>query len=236
MSLVTVVWSAIGAVASLLAIMYGLVWAMDRKARASLAFAFECLAMVGTVVIELGMMYSTTPQEWGEWLRWIQIPTLVRTVGMAAFIRFYFDTARSWLIWALIASRSIVLIAGFLTDPNFNFARIDSIDRIPFLGEPVTGVGQADTSPHQWFATVSTYLVLVFVLDASITLWRRGTRDARRKAIVIGGAVLLSFILRTTLTQLMIYGVVHLPALLSPPELIVLGAMTFELSRETLRT
>jgi hypothetical protein len=98
MSYVTIIWSVIAAGSLVLAIMYGLVWVMDRKARASLAFAFECLSIVGSVVVELGMMYATTPEEWGEWVRWAQIPVFVRTVALVAFIRFYFDTGRSWLI------------------------------------------------------------------------------------------------------------------------------------------
>lgn len=235
MSYVTIIWSVSAAGSLLLAIMYGLVWAMDRTARPSLAFAFECLAVVGSVVIELGMMYSATPEEWGEWVRWAQVPIFVRTIALLAFIRFYFDAGRSWLIWTIVAARSIVLAAGFLTDPNFNFTRIDSIDRILFLGEPVTVVGQAVVSPYQWFATVTTYLVLVFVLDALINLWRRGTRDARRKAVVIGGAVFLAWIVSATLSQLVIYGIARLPVMLSPPDLIVIVAMTFELSRDALR-
>jgi two-component system, LuxR family, sensor kinase FixL len=236
MSLVTIVWSVVAAGALLLAIMHGLMWAMDRKARPSLAVVFLCLSIVSSVVVELGMMYSTTPEKWGEWVRWAQIPLFVRTVGLVAFLRLYFDTGRSWLIWTIVSARAIVLIAGFLTaDPNFNFARIDSIDRIPFLGEQVTVVGRAVVSPHQWFASVSICLVLVFIVDASLTLWRRGTRDARRKVIVIGGAAFLSWTLAITVAQLVVFGIVHLPALFSPPDLIVLGAMTFELSRDTLR-
>jgi signal transduction histidine kinase len=235
MSYVTVVWSVIAACALLLALMYGIVWLLDRKARAALAFSFEALAVVGSVIVELGMMHATTPEQWGEWVRWNQVPILVRTAALCAFIRFYFETGRLWLMWAAIGARSIVLVAGFLVDPNFNFSRIDSIDRIPFLGEQVSIVGQAVTSSHQWFATLATSLVLVFVADASLTLWRKGTRDARRKVIVIGGATFLSWAIGSGYTTLMVYGDVRLPALLTPPFLIMLAAMTFELSRDTLR-
>lgn len=235
MSYVTVVWSVIAACALLLALMYGLVWILDRKARAALAFSFESLAVVGSVIVELGMMYAATPEEWGEWVRWNQVPILARTAALCAFIRFYFQAGRLWLMWTAIGARVVVLVAGFLLDPNFNFSRIDSIDRIPFLGEQVSIVGQAVTSPHQWVATLATSLVLVFVADASFTLWRRGTRDARRKVIVIGGATFLSWTVGATYTTLMVYGDVRLPALLSPPFVIMLAAMTFELSRDALR-
>jgi two-component system, LuxR family, sensor kinase FixL len=234
MSYVTVIWSVIASGSLLLALMYGCVWIMDRKARASLAFAFEALAIVGTVIVELGMMHSSSPEEFGEWVRWTQVPVLVRTAALVAFIHYYFGTARPWLMASVVGSRLIVAVAGFIVDPNFNFSRIDSIARIPFLGEQVTILDQAQPSPYQWFALLTASLVLVFIVDSSLTLWRKGTPEARRKTIVIGGATLLSMTLATAYTQLLIYDVVRLPALMSPPYLIMLTAMTFELSRETL--
>ena len=235
MSIVTVIWSVIASGSLLLALMYGCVWLMDRKARAALAFSFESLSIVLSVIVELGMMHATTPEEWGDWVRWNQVPVFIRTAALVAFIHHYFGTARPWLVAATIGSRAIVLVAGFLMDPNFNFSRIDSIGRTMFLGEEVTIFGSAVTSPYQWFATVSAYLVLVFVADASIQLWRKGTPEARRKVIVIGGAVFLSWALGATYTQIMVYQGLRVPVLLSPPYLIMIAAMTFELSRDTLR-
>jgi two-component system, LuxR family, sensor kinase FixL len=235
MSYVTVIWSVIASGSLLLALMYGCVWIMDRKAYASLAFAFEALSIVLSVIVELGMMHASSPEEWGEWVRWNQIPVFLRTAALVAFVRIYFGTGRTWLMVATIGSRLIIAIASFVMDPNFNFTRIDSIDKTQFLGEQVTTIGSAVTSPYQWLATVSVCLVLVFVADASISLWRQGTRDARRKAIVIGGATFLSWAVGVTYTQIMVYQGARLPVLLSPPYLIMLAAMTFELSRDTLR-
>ena len=132
MSYVTVIWTAIGACSLVLACMYATAWAYDRKARASLAFAVEALAIVMTVVVELEMMHASTPEEWGEWVRWAQIPIFLRTAGLLAFIWYYFETGRAWLLWLLIGSRVVILVAGFLIDPNFNFERIDSIEQVPF--------------------------------------------------------------------------------------------------------
>lgn len=235
MSHVTVIWSVIASSSLLLALMYGCVWLMDRKARAALAFSFEALSIVLSVIVELGMMYSTSPEEWGEWVRWNQVPVLLRTTALVAFIHYYFGTGRPWLMVATIGSRLFIAVAGFIIDPNFNFSRIDSIGYTQFLGEQVTIFGSAVTSPYQWFATLSASLVLIFVADASISLWRKGTPDARRKVIVIGGATFLSWAVGVTYTQLMVYQDLRLPVLLSPPYLIMLAAMTFELSRDTLR-
>lgn len=234
MSNITILWSMVGAFSLLLGVMYGLVWVMDRRASAHLAFACEALAIAGTVVIELHLMRATTAAEWGELVRWSQIPLCVRFISTVIFIRLYFGTGRLPLIWAVVALRVGILITGFVVDPNFNYSRIDSIEHIQFLGETVAVVGRAVPSGWQWIATLSTVCVLVFVLDASIQLWRQNTAAGRRRALVIGGATLLSTAIGIFYTQLMILGGLRVPVLLSLPYLIMLAAMAVEVSRDTL--
>src|SRR4051794_152084 len=161
MSAVTVIWSTIAACSLLLAFMYGVVWAMDRKAWSSLAFSLDALALVGTAIIEMQMMTADTPQSWGMWVRWIQIPIFLRSACLAVFIRLFFGTGRPWLMWTIVGLRFFILVTGFLVDPNFNFSHIDSIERIPFLGEEVTVVGIAAARHLQWIATLELVLILV---------------------------------------------------------------------------
>ena len=235
MNFVTIIWSVVAAGALLLALMHTAIWLMDRKARASLAFAVEAYSIVISAILELGLMHAATPAEWGEWVRWVQVPILLRTVGLVAFIWFYFGTGSAGLAWFLILGRALIFVVGFIVDPNFNFTVIHSIDQVHFLGQQITTLGVGEPRSYQWFATLNTYLVLVFIAHASIQLWRKGTPEARRKVIVIGGAAFVSWIIANTYTQLMIFGGVKGPVLLSPPFLIMLMAMTFELSRDTLR-
>jgi len=234
-SYVNLIWSTIAASSLLLSLMYGLVWSMDRKSWAHLAFAVDALALVGTVVAELHMMRADSAASWGEWIRWIQVPIFLRAACSAVFIRLYFGTGRFWLMWTVIGLRLFILVVGFAVDPNFNFSHIESIDRIPFLGEIVTVVGDARPRNLQWVATLELVLMQIYVLDASIQLWRRGDRDSRRKALIIGGAMMASHGLESLYSQLMILAGVRLPALLSPPYMLMLAAMTVELSRDTLR-
>jgi two-component system sensor kinase FixL len=235
MSYITIIWSVVAACSLLLALIYGMVWIMDRQARASLAFACMALAIIGSVVVEIGMMHATTPETWGEWVRWSQVPIFVRVAATVTFIRLYFGVGRNWLMWLVIGLRLAIMLVGFAIDPNFIFARIDSIEQIVFLGETVTVLGDAVPADWQWVATFTSLLFLVFVVDASVQLWRTGSSDARRKAIVIGGATFISAAVGTLYTQLMIWEEIQAPVMLSPPYLIMLGAMTFELSRDTLR-
>jgi two-component system, LuxR family, sensor kinase FixL len=235
MSHVITLWLLVAAASLMLAVIHALIWLYDRQARANLAFAMVSLGLAGIVWVELGMMYSPTADEWGQWVRWYQVPHLVHIVAMLAFVRLYFGTGRLWLMWTIIGLRLLILLVNFAIPPNFNFQRIDTVNRIYFLGEPVTVVGQAVPAPWQWIATITTILYLLFVFDAAHALWRRHTSDARRKAMVVGGSILGAGAIAILNSQLVIWGVWKMPTLISPPFLLTVAAMALELSRQTLR-
>jgi len=78
-------------------------------------------------------------------------------------------------------------------------------------------------------------LVLVFVLDASLQLWRKGTPDGRRRAVVVGGSVGL-FIACAIVNGLLVRtGTVHAPYFISLCFVFIVVAMGYELSRDVIR-
>ncbi len=235
MSYVTVAWSVVASFALLLGLMYGFVWLMDRRARGSLAFAVFAFGLVGVVIVELGMMYASTAAEWGEWVRWIHAPGFLVLVGLTVFVRLHFKAGRPWLMWIFIASRCLILVMALSATTNFNFESIDSISRISFLGEEVSVVGTAVASRWQWLGSLSWVLLLAYLVDACSTLWHRGSPAGRRAAINLGSAVLVSATIAFLYIQLTIWENVKLPALISPPFLILLSAMAFEMSRDQSR-
>src|SRR5262245_7686654 len=141
--------------------MYGTVWLLDRKSHASLVFVFLALALIGSVVTEMGMMHAQTAESWGEWGRWSQLPISLRVATTALFVRLYFGTGRDWLMWTIIGLRLFILVTGFIVDPNFNFERIESVRHVEFLGDTVTLIGKATPSDWQWISTVTSVLVSV---------------------------------------------------------------------------
>jgi len=235
MSYVTLVWSTAAAAALLLALMHSFVWMYDRRARANLAFAIASFCLCGGAVIELGMLRSDTPQEWANWVWWMQIPIFGLVCGIALFMRLYLRAGHLWLLGALIALRGAVLVINLFSDPSLNFAHIDSIAQVPFLGEPVTVVAGAATGKYQWLALIAVVLLVMFIVDVGATLWRRNAPDDRRILALIVVPVLATIVLSSVLTQLVIWRVVQMPILLVPPFLIALTAMGFEVNRDLLR-
>lgn len=235
MSSVTVLWSMSAGAALLLGVTHVLVWALDRRAWANLAFAVLAVSVSAIAAIELAMMQSATAEEWGIWLRWCHIPIFVAVAATLAFVRLYFDAGSLLLGAGIIVLRVVILAANFVLEPNFNFSRIDSVQRIPFLGDQVSVIGSAVASPLQWLATLSGVLFVTFVAHATFTVWQRGGTEARRKALVIGGSMFLFASISVVCTQLMIWGVVRIPALIAVPFLVALLAMAAEMSRDVLR-
>jgi len=236
MNLVTITWSMAAAAALTLSLIHALVWATDRKRTSELLFAIIALAVAEVAPTEIGMMHSATPLEYGQWVRWFHVPIFVVITGMVLFVRVHLGTGRVWLAWTIIAARCVVLAGNFLLpQPNFTWREISSLRQIPFLGEQVSVVASAVTGSGQWLATGSVLLFAVYIADATVTLWRRGGSDARRRAALVGGGILAFVVLSIAETQLVVWGIVRAPVIVTPLFMVTIAAMAFELSREFLR-
>src|SRR6185295_9514505 len=102
------------------------------------------------------------------------------------------------------------------------------------LGETIA-LPEGVVSPWTHLGELSSLLVLAFVVDAWLTLWRRGTSEDRRRAVVVGGSITLFILVAAGLSALVHAKVIDLPYLVSFPFLGVIAAMGYELSRDVLR-
>ncbi len=232
---VAILWSMIAAGALLLGFVHFLRWLLDRKARADLAFAVAALSFAGIALVEVGGMHARDAAEWGEWIRWTHLPLFGLWVGLLAFIQLFLGTGRPWLLWMMLGLRGLILVVNFVVHPNINFHEIASIEQIRFLGAQVTVVGDSTPGRWQFLGLLSSLLLAVFVLDASIRRWRTGDAGQRRGAVLVGGSVFMMVLIAVIHTQLIIYGAMQIPFLITPAILLPLLAMSFELSYDMLR-
>jgi two-component system sensor kinase FixL len=234
LSKVTIAWSMIGAGVLTLGLVHGARWALDRRAHADLAFSVLAISFAWVALSELNMLFAPSAEAWGQWVRWMHPALFGLVVGTAVFVHLHLGTGRRWLLWSIIAIRAAILVINYWTYPNFNFAEINSVLRIPFMGESVTVVGEAVTGRLQFLGALSSALLVIFVFDASVTLWRRGGAANQRRAAVVGGSILVSVVLAVAYTQLVVWQLARLPILITPCFLVALLAMSFDLSSEML--
>lgn len=231
MSWVTVIWS-VGAGASLtLAFLQFIVWCKDWTARASFALAVGAVAVAFFAGLELALMRAETPAQFDTVARWIHVPAWVLIVSIVAFVRLYLNAGRRWLAWTIVVVRTLALILNFVLSPNINYRQVIALRHIPFLGESVSlPVGV----PNPWMlvAQSSLLLLVIFALDATITVWRRGNR---KKALIVGGSIVLLVVLASAQAVAMTWGIVAMPLAVSLFYLTLVAAMAYELSYDLIR-
>ena len=88
-------------------------------------------------------------------------------------------------------------------------------------------------APNPWglLSTISLFLLLIFSVDAAITVWRRGDR---RRAVLVGGSMIFGAILAWHV-PLVIWGLIDMPFFLGFTYTAIVAAMGYELSNDLAR-
>ena len=231
MSLVTTLWSMEAAAALTLAVLYGVVWSIERRNFANLTVCFVAIAMAGLARCEVGMMHAATAAEYSEWVRLAYLPVSVVLLGQMLFVHFFLGSGRRDLLWTVVALRLVVLAGNFLTTSTFAWRSLGGVQHVPFLGEWVSVPGPIVVRSWHWLSVASCVLLILFVVDASLRLWRRGGAEDRRKALVAGLGVGGPLLASTLYAQGVLLGALPLPLLVTPSFLITIIVMAVELSR-----
>jgi two-component system, LuxR family, sensor kinase FixL len=231
MNWVTVIWS-VGAGACLtLAVIHIVVWWKDRTQRANLVFSLMAVAVAVFAALELAMMRAETPEEWAVAVRWVHVPIWVIIASLVIFVRLYLRAGRPWLAWAVVGMRTISLILNFVLSPNINYRQITALRHVSFLGESVS-VATGVPNPWMLVAQSSLLLLVIFVVDATITVWRRGDR---RQALIVVGSILLFTVVGTAEGVTIAWGIISMPLTASLFYQGLVVAMACELSYDVLR-
>ena len=220
-----------GSACLVLALIHGVVWWNNRTARANLVFSVMAVAVAAFAALELAMMRAETPEQFGIVVRWIHVPVWVIVVSLVVFVRLYLGAGRRWLAWAVVGTRTLSLILNFIFSPNINFREITALRHIPLLGESVS-VAEGAPNPWMLIAQFSLLLLVIFVMDATITVWRRGER---RRALVVGGSILFFTMAGTAEGVTIAWGIIAMPVTASLFFLGIVAVMACELSYDVLR-
>jgi two-component system, LuxR family, sensor kinase FixL len=231
MSWVTVIWAMIASACLTLALVHGLVWWRRREAQANLLFALTAFAAAVFAGCELWIMRAETPDAFGMAVRWAHVPATVLIVSLVGFVRLYLRAGRLWLAWMVCGVRTLSLILDFVFTPNLNYREIKALRHVSYLGELIVApVGVP--SPWMLISQLGLLLLVIFVADASIVVWRRGDR---RQALSVGGSIVLFVVAATGQLILTLWGILHAPITVSLFFMGIVAAMGLELSRDVLR-
>src|SRR5215475_9777388 len=185
MSWITVIWSMNAGACLTLAAIYFALWGKQRKSWMHLAFSCSAVAGAALTAFELALLRAQTAQQYGVILRWAQLPVWMLVVSLVIFVRLYLRAGRRWLAWSVCGVRTLALILNFIFMPNLSYREITRLSQLSWWGEAVS-VPVGVTNPWILVAQLSSLLLIVFFIDATITVWRR---EDRARALRVGGGL-----------------------------------------------
>ena len=230
MSWITALWSMNAAACLTFAGFYFVVWCKQRQNPIYLLFSCSAMAAAAISAFELWMLNSKTVEQYELLVRWIHVPTFVLTLSFVAFVRLYLRAGRAWLAWSIYGLRTLVLILNFISAVSINFTAITSIRQFSWGGQLVS-VPVGTPSPWGLLSSVSLLLLLIFSVDATITVWRRGDR---RRALLIGSSMIFGAMLAWHV-PLVIWGILDVPFFLGFTYTAIVAVMGYELSNDVAR-
>ena len=176
------------------------------------------------------MMLAQSPQDFGRALRWLHLPVWVLIVSIVGFVRLYLRAGRRWLAWTVCGLRTLSLALNFLSPLNLNYQAITTLRQVSLFGEPVA-IAQGVMNPWMLVGQLSLLLWVLFIADATITVWRRG----ERRLALVGGGIVFFALTGSIQTSLSLRGVIPEPMMGSLFYTSVMVVMGLELSRDLLR-
>ena len=230
MSWITIFWSMNVAACLTLAAFYGAVWCKQRDNWMHLLFSCSAVAAAAISAFELRMINATTVEQYQLLVRWRHLPTWVLTVSFVAFVQLYLQAGRTWMAWSIYSLRTLILVLNFIFPVSINFKTITDVRHFSWAGETVS-IPIGVPNPLGLLSQISLLLLLVFSVDAAITVWRRGDR---RRSLLVGGSMIFGAILAWHV-PLVIWGVIDVPFFLGFTYTAIVLAMGYELSNDMAR-
>ena len=231
MSWITAIWLVLGSACVTLAAVHAHVWLRQPRRIGNVAFAVLAVSVAGMGYAETRMLLAPTTAEFGRWLWLYQFPVWSGLVAVVSFVHFYLRAGRAWLGWTAIALRTAALVVNVFATPSIHFREITALAKVDVFGEAVS-VAQGVPNPLMAIAHLSLLVLVLFVVDAVRDLWRR---NERRRAVTIGGSIVLFVSAGLATAALSFWGIARVPVFVTLMFIPIVVAMSFELSRDLIR-
>lgn len=229
MNWITIAWPMAAAVCVTLGLIELRIGIARPRDLARLLFALNAFTVASVCAFEIAMMRAQTEAQFDLFLRCLDIAVGVMIASLVAFIWVYFRSGAKWLALAAPCIYAVALLADFMPGQSLGYLTITELATVETFGNASYRVAKGVPNPWNVITYVAVLVLLVFVVDSSIRLWRLG---GRRRAAVVGGAVAVWIIAGGVHAALIESGLLQMPYLISVTYLVVLLAMTSELTSD----
>jgi two-component system, LuxR family, sensor kinase FixL len=231
MNWITVVWPMVAAANLTLGLIELRIAVAQPPRGARLLLALSAFAMAACSGFELGLMRADTTAEAVVMVRGLNFSVGVILVTLTGFIWVYFKTGTWWLGLAPPMLYAVALAPNLMPGPDMTYRSIIGLRSVETFGGATFNVLEGVQNPWVAFAYLGALVLILFVVDASVRLWRRG---GRRRALVVGGSVVLFIVAAAVQSELLVTRITRTPYMFSLAFLAILVAMVNELNADVL--
>ncbi|HEX5399079.1 MAG TPA: ATP-binding protein [Verrucomicrobiae bacterium] len=227
----TILWPMVTATCLTLALVHLRIGLGECRRAPHLFFALAAGAVAAISVLELIVLSTSDLHTCDETLRWAAVPIAIMVASVVGFVWTFFGTGRKWLGATAVVATCLAQLAN-LVSPVPVVRHVVALHRIQTYDGAWFTVPTIVGGPWTIVEIIGVALAVLFVLDASVRLWRRGER---RRAGIVGGGIILFFCVSRGQAYLVETGILQMPYLTSFSFLGVIVAMGLELSTDVLR-
>lgn len=225
----TVAWSMTAGACLVMAFVNLLSWFAARSAWDRLFLCLLAAATAALALCELWLLKSQTPTDYAQAVRWFHVPAWVTLVSLVGFVHFHFQAGRPWLGWTVCGLRTLALALNFQSESSINYIEITRLHKVSLFGDSFS-VAEGILDPWMVIGQASLVLCVVFIVDATLAVWRRGDRTL---ALRIGVPLAIAVLGTTLSVLLMFWGGVRWPGVGIAFFVGFILFVTFDLSRRT---
>ncbi len=231
MTWITILWPMVTGACLTMALIHLRTGLRQRPGAAHLLFSLNAFVVMVFSCLELASTRAGSPAQFLELQRWMDLVGAALFISLTAFVWVFLGTGRKWLAFLGPVVMCIPLILDLLPQPKALFLETPTLRTVETFGGATYTVADGVRNPLLWVFYLGVLLILIFIADASVTLWRQGTR---RRAAVVGGTITLFVLGAGVQANLVDAGILRTPYLVSFAYLAIVMAMGTELSNDVL--
>lgn len=232
MSYLVVIWIVWASMSFMLGTMHLVFWLSNRDRNAYLLSATMGFAAAASGIIEMLMLLSQSSRAYELLLLWENFAIFLILVPLVWFIRDYFGTGRVWLASLITLLWCIGIAVNFLLPGNLTFSHVQELQQVvTFWGEAFS-LPVGEVNPWKVLPDIASLLILLYVLDASIVLWRE---QRRNRAWIVGGAVVVFILVAGIHTPLVDQGVLHSPYIINFAFQAIVMALSYQVVKDAVK-
>jgi two-component system sensor kinase FixL len=236
MTWIDIVWPMMSAASLTLALIHVVTWYKQRDLTDHLALGAICLGVGAIAILEWLMMRAQTPTDFATLLRWAHVPFALIFVGLVAFVRVHFRAGRPWFGSLIIAAELTSLLPNFLTGVNLNFLEGTGLRFIRvWKGGPIA-VPSGIPNPWMFLGLLTISALLIYLVDAAMTVWQRNQSGERRRVIFVCGSMGLFLLFTLLWSFAVVRGGVRAPLIVVPAFIGALLVISYDLGTTILRS